>query len=253
MYYIVPDTTYGGKSINEIDTIIKNSSSKYLSSKNLYLNLVSSNGDGLLYELDDSNFNLDPKNIGDIMLKFLDIIFNESKVYLAQYNASLDFFEKDPPKDFMVLQEELLFENMTLEEKKQKLNFYIQEIGTTNKDVIIIDAYLFSKKSNNEYKELLRYLLNTLGFSKLIIVTNKKDFDEAMFNEIKSELDGDVLTYFSNEYHDRFWISDYKYGFTTGTSLNGIGNKKCRIDFLKSDEVLELVNDIKKSFNLNSI
>lgn len=49
MYYIVPKNTF--KKEEEIKKIINDYSNKYLLQKNLYLNEVISNENGLLYEL----------------------------------------------------------------------------------------------------------------------------------------------------------------------------------------------------------
>lgn len=255
MFYIIPKETYGKKDVDDVNALLQNYCKKYLHSKKLELNLVSVNDSGLLYELDYSKFNREDEYIGDIMLKFLNLILKDGNLYLAQYNATLEIFENGLPKNHIILQEEILFQNMTLEEKKKKIDDYISKINVSNKDIIvIIDQYLFSKNSNDEYVNYLIDSLNNLNFSKLIIITNNKSFDESIFENVKSQLYSENISiYFSDNYHDRFWISDCGKGFTIGTSLNGVGKKISRISFLEDDEVIELLDNINKYFNFQDV
>ncbi|WP_346888167.1 hypothetical protein [Clostridium sp. UBA1056] len=244
MYYIVPENTFKTENEDKIKKIINNYSNKYLAEKKLYLNIVLSNENGLLYELKYNNFTSKDENIGDIMIRFSNLLINDYNVYLALYCGTLEFFKEGVAKNYVLLTEEILFENMTLDEKKKKLDYYIKKIGTQDKELLIIDGYLFAKNSNEDYKKLLRYLLEEASFSKLNVITKQSNFDEQTYDSIVDELK-DSKVYFSDGYHDRFWIADYKKGFATGSSLNGIGKKVCRIDFLEDDEVKAIVNDIK--------
>lgn len=255
MFYIIPKETYGKMSVDDIDIALQNYCKKYLHSKKLELNLVSVNNNGLLYELDYSKFDRKDEHIGDIMFEFLNLILKDDNIYLAQYNATLEIFENGIPENYIILQEELLFQNMTLEEKKKKIDDYISKINLSNEDIIvIIDPYLFPKNSTDEYVDYLIDSLNRLNFSKLIIITNNKSFDVSTFENVKSQLYSENISiYFSDNYHDRFWISDCGKGFTIGTSLNGVGKKISRISFLEDDEVIELLDNINKSFNLQDI
>lgn len=178
------------------------------------------------------------------MTRFSNLLICECNVYLALYCGTLEFFKQGVPKNYVLLTEEVLFENMTLDEKKKKLDYYIKN-GVKDKKLLIIDGYLFAKGSKKEYIDLLSYLLKESNFSKLNIITKKSNYDEQVYNSVVDGLGKEIQIYFSNNYHDRFWIADCKKGFSTGSSLNGIGGKVCRISFLDNDEVKDIINDVK--------
>lgn len=250
LYYIIPIGTFKNKSVEVIKETLDKYSNKYLSSMNLNLSFVYSNNNGLLYGLDCGDFNSsEEQNVGDIMLRFSDILLKEPNIYFAQYNASKEMFIDGIPENYIVLLEEVLFSNMTLEEKKQKISVYIDKIETKDKKVLIIDPYLLAKNSTDEYKELIKYLFESLQFSKLNIVVDKSKYDSDLFNELVSNISGDVKLYFTNTIHDRYWISESGKGFTTGSSLNGIGKKVCRIDLMTNEEVSDIMDYIRCTFS----
>ena len=50
----------------------------------------------------------------------------------------------------------------------------------------------------------------------------------------------------SNDYHDRMWIADRKKGFSTGASLNGIGNKLSNIGLMSEKDVQENIKILEQ-------
>lgn len=55
-----------------------------------------------------------------------------------------------------------------------------------------------------------------------------------------------VTIKYNNDFHDRFWISDRKKGFYTGTSFNGVGKRIALINLLSPDDVTEIITELTK-------
>lgn len=58
---------------------------------------------------------------------------------------------------------------------------------------------------------------------------------------------GDVEVLFTSEFHDRFWISNRKKGFYTGTSLNGVGKRISLINTISEEDVRQIVEELVKN------
>ncbi|MCC0782871.1 hypothetical protein IR152_07190 [Clostridioides sp. ES-S-0108-01] len=108
MFYIIPKDTYKDKTVEEINNIVKEYCIKYLHCRNLDLSLVSSNENGILYELSDKDFT-DYDNLVYIMYEFYNrLLTSKFNIYIALYLDDIDLFEKGIPENYVVLQEELL-------------------------------------------------------------------------------------------------------------------------------------------------
>lgn len=109
------------------------------------------------------------------------------------------------------------------------------DIDSKGKTVVITDPYLFQQQ-DDDYKKLLIKALKRLNATK-IIYCNQQHPNRILFTEIRSSLCNCSLDYKKLERcHDRFWYCvETRRGFSTGTSLNGIGKKICSVDML-SDE-----------------
>lgn len=116
--------------------------------------------------------------------------------------------------------EDVLWKNMTNEEKVNKFLKNLIEIGSKDKELIIVDPYIFSNQQD-EYCEMLAYILNNSRALKIIIVTDENNFKERSASKVLDKINIDMDTKFSNDFHDRFWITNRKKGFYTGTSLTG--------------------------------
>ena len=60
-----------------------------------------------------------------------------------------------------------------------------------------------------------------------------------MVQQVKAGLA--VTVRYTNTFHDRFWIADQTKGVFCGTSLNGIGIRYSLADYLKEEDVQEIV------------
>ncbi|MDI4649582.1 hypothetical protein [Cohnella hashimotonis] len=146
------------------------------------------------------------------------------------------------------LLEEVLWKFMTEDEKKHKILEYVSRIDAVGNTLFIIDVYFFPKEGryDRQYFELINYVLSNSN-AKTVKTVTYSSYNEALYSELKSNLTSlgialSVAT--TDDFHDRFWISsEAKKGFILGTSLNGLGKKICLIDFLKEDDVIELLDN----------
>lgn len=135
---------------------------------------------------------------------------------------------------------------------------YVNEIlisANANQELIIVDPYLFKHNSHCSSADLQNRITNILRsstnkISKIICVTDNANYEVAIKNAVESSLQSinSTLTIdvkFSTDYHDRFWIANRKKGFVMGTSINGLGNKMCLIDFIDALDVNDVVNALK--------
>ena len=133
----------------------------------------------------------------------------------------------------------------------QALFNYLDKIITTT-NLIITDAYIFSSDSQ-DYEKLLmeifkRYIAKLSNIVFIIRKDHKINFRQKIFSNIQSinpSISLDIVI--SEEFHDRYWISNYNgKGVVIGTSLNGIGKKYCLIDYINKSDVRALMKDISK-------
>lgn len=168
------------------------------------------------------------------------------------------------------LAEEILWKNMTDDEKAGKFNEYLAKIEVRGKELIIIDPYLFNDDSD-DYCNLITKIFKMSHCQKITVITDMRagHYKGGSFTKIESELN--TAPYFvsnemllehkdetsstpipievkdSNEFHDRFWIADRKKGFNVGTSFNGIGKKISSINFTFDEDVADIINELQRS------
>jgi len=119
--------------------------------------------------------------------------------------------------------------------------------------LIVIDAYIFPKGAkSDEYLSLLVAVVEPFldGLNSIKFVT-KSNYSRPLAKKVEkalkdrnSDVDFSVTT--SNHYHDRFWICDERKGLFVGTSLNGIGKRYALVDFMREEDVLEIIESLKQ-------
>lgn len=198
----------------------------------------------LYYILNKDHYSGKLEEIGDIMEDFNTSLFESTGLSLNLYQGPTE--EKlqsyyPGNKDIQVLTEEVLWRNLTDEQKTKKILEYIDQISDDNRaELLIVDPYLFKKPKDGEYDALIE-ILQSCDYTKIIAVVGKDKVDIDYQKDI-SDLLGERLTIkYTDEIHDRFWISNRKNGFLTGTSLNGIGKKYCVIQRLELEDVDSIV------------
>ena len=156
---------------------------------------------------------------------------NESERLLNQYMQQ---------NGLSYITEEVLQKGLNNAEKANTFSEFFSEIFSVGKELIIIDPYLF-KDDSDEYCDLLADLLNKAAAHSIIVITNQKNYKQSSYNKTSGKVNNTIEIKYSNDFHDRFWISDRKKGFSTGTSLNGIGNKISSINLLPENDVTEII------------
>ncbi len=135
---------------------------------------------------------------------------------------------------------------------------YLDKVGIDN-ELIIIDPYFYAPRPKNpDYILLLTTVLSKYlpTISDLIIVTlpdtpTRTLIDPTIKNDIQNSLKTvnhalTITSVTSNNYHDRFWISNQRTnGILVGSSLNSLGNKYALVDRLNITDVKEIVTSLK--------
>lgn len=139
--------------------------------------------------------------------------------------------------------EEVLWKNMTDDEKSQKFSKYLLKIGSEGNELIIVDPYIFSSEQD-DYCDMLASILEHSKSREIIVVTDKNNCKQLSVNKVSNKINIVLNIKYSNCFHDRFWIADRKEGFFTGTSFNGIGKKISLISGLEKDDVKEIIDEL---------
>lgn len=180
---------------------------------------------------------LDNKSLNDIGIKiefYKRSLNNEIEAKLQKY------LQKN---NLEYITEEVLWKNMTDDEKAKKFSQYLLEIDSEGNELIIVDPYFFSSEES-DYCDLLASILNQSKARKIIVVTDKHNCKQASANKISNKMNKVLEVKYSNCFHDRFWIANRKKGFYTGTSFNGIGKKISLINTLPQDDVKDIIDEL---------
>lgn len=180
---------------------------------------------------------LDNKSLNDIGIKIefcKRSLNNENEAKLQKY------LQKN---NLEYITEEVLWKNMTDDEKAKKFSQYLLEIDSEGNELIIVDPYFFSSEES-DYCDLLVSILNQSKARKIIVVTDKHNCKQASVNKIFNKMNIVLEVKYSNCFHDRFWIANRKKGFYTGTSFNGIGKKISLINTLPQEDVKDIIDEL---------
>ena len=145
--------------------------------------------------------------------------------------------------NFEYVTEEVLWKNMTVNEKVNKFSGNLSKIGSKNVELIIVDPYIFSSEQD-EYCEILASVLNSSEAKRIIIVTDKRNYKEESSLKVSAKINIAMDIKYSVDFHDRFWIANREKGFYTGTSFNGIGKKLSLINILTDNDVKDIIDEL---------
>ncbi|TGV01234.1 hypothetical protein [Flavivirga rizhaonensis] len=131
------------------------------------------------------------------------------------------------------------------------LQNFLDNVITAN-SLVIVDSYIFPKNYDDEYSDLLVDILKKYipKLNSLMFIT-KNNFHRPLqldiFNKIKELKNHIVLDLRHSElFHDRFWLSDKSnQGIFMGTSLNGLGKKFTLIDYINSEDVSLIFQELQ--------
>lgn len=141
--------------------------------------------------------------------------------------------------------EDVLWKEMTDEQKVVKFSMYFEKISSEDKELIIIDPYFF-KDDRDEYCNILTSVIKNSKAQSVIIVTEQKNYKQLSYDKIFGNFNVPVTVEYNRDFHDRFWIADRKKGFYTGTSFNGIGKRISLINLLSTNDVTEIIEELRQ-------
>lgn len=207
---------------------------------------------------------LRPKNevadFNDIFVK----ISNENDINLKDFDVALVnsvvYSYKDEIADHILkhglsslIESELILEHLVVKGESINniigvLHLYLDKVGIDN-ELIIADPYFFATTRDANYattvQQVISKYLTTVDTLRIITLPNKVDttLKTSIENALKtSKPTLSIIHNTSNNYHDRFWISNNREkGIITGTSLNGLGNKYALIDRLNITDVRSII------------
>lgn len=117
--------------------------------------------------------------------------------------------------------------------------------------LIIIDSYIFPETYDSDYPDLLIDILKKYAsqLAQLTFIT-KPQFNQPLqaeiFKRIKNLNENINLDLkHTNLFHDRFWLSSSESkGAFIGTSLNGLGKKFTLIDYIDSEDIKQIFQEL---------
>jgi hypothetical protein len=133
----------------------------------------------------------------------------------------------------------------------------MKRVGITS-EIIIVDPYMFANnKRDSNYRTKYTNIINQVfsamltNVNNLVIICSKRNRDmsikwmfESTISSIKPGIN--ISVKYSQNWHDRFWISNNRTGgIIVGSSLNSLGNKYFLIDRLKNDDVNEIIAKLR--------
>jgi hypothetical protein len=210
----------------------------------------------LLYVLNTESSRVSEDQIGHILSQFVRKLYQETGLQLASvaytHEQAIEALFKSGMFVGEVLLEEVLWKNMNLQEKKDTLSRYLNEIEVANSELIVVDNYFFPQRFDDDYLDFITSIL--IGSKvKYITVITYPSYNENLVETFKemlipSAIQLEVRT--SEDFHDRFWISlASKKGFKLGPSLNGVGKKIGTIEHLNKDDLKEISIEVEKIIN----
>jgi Cdc6-like AAA superfamily ATPase len=206
----------------------------------------------IFYILNTDEYKFEEKQIGGIISAFGNSLYNLTGLKLCNYYGEPEQSSKLAP-NINILHEEVLWKNLSFNEKLDTFKKHLSEIDGINYSITIIDPFLFPVNYNNQYVHLITEIFRLNNSNKITIITNQSNFNQELYERIKSNLTQELNIIFNPEFHDRIWLNMEKNkAFFLGSSLNGIGNKICLIDKLNdadSKDIIDYINAALQNSN----
>jgi hypothetical protein len=215
----------------------------------------------IIWKLKPKRENLD---YTDLVVK----LSNEQDINLRDYNVgqvnSVVYSFKDEIVDYILehglsslinsepILEHLVAKGATQNNIVSALHKYLDKVGVDN-ELIIIDPYFFAPTTDTTYPTTIDLTLDKYltQIDTLHIITYPNKVDAILKTTIETNLKTkkpsiNILHKTSNDFHDRFWISNNREkGILTGTSLNGYGKRYSLLDRLNTSDVRDIVNSLQ--------
>lgn len=119
--------------------------------------------------------------------------------------------------------------------------------------LIIVDPYFFVEKDIDGYLEVFGSIFDSVVSSiREITFITKPNFNTVLVAEVRTKLLNvnaqlTVSHKTTDIFHDRFWIVDQDRGMFVGTSINGIGKRYALTDYIRSDDVKEIMQELRRN------
>jgi hypothetical protein len=173
------------------------------------------------------------------------IVAEHGKQYVIENGVSSLFTAQ-------LLEEEILPQASTT--TRQPLFDVIKKFLTQlapSQSVTIVDPYFFAARNVLTYPSIVANVLGPAvnAVSQITFVRDgTKDvpgLSAAVVTALKSLNSSLTISdHTTSDFHDRFWIVDGTRGLVLGTSLNGVGNRVCLLDYLSETDVAAIVQEL---------
>lgn len=123
----------------------------------------------------------------------------------------------------------------------------LKKLGADGKTVVITDSYIFESNGDAAYKQTLCDILRKLKAKKIIFASYRGKGEKAVRNYVEKALDADGcnVEFKKDEIHDRYWICLENGNALLMNSLDGIGKRTSTILQLASDDVQDLISELR--------
>lgn len=163
------------------------------------------------------------------------------KIKNSELNKMLSEYMQS--KNYESVEEQILWKNMTDNEKTDTFSEKLRQIGSDNNELIIVDPYLFST-SDSVYCELLSNIIKKSNSKPVVVITDDRHYTAESFQLVQSNVSASIELKFSSDFHDRFWIVDRINGICSGTSLNGVGKRISLLNEISEEDVKDIVEEL---------
>lgn len=161
--------------------------------------------------------------------------------------AALEILINEFDPEFSVEDRDIIHANQVFKNAMDLLKNYISRISSENGTLYITDPYIFCNQAGNfdlEYSELIIELLLISRSKKIVFLTSKpRNFStiiyENVYNELYKRGIHSILCE-SDEFHDRFWVSENNGAFIFGCSINRVAKKTSLITSLIPSDYEEI-------------
>lgn len=134
------------------------------------------------------------------------------------------------------------------------LSEQLQSLAPSN-SLTIVDPYFFPTNLHNKdgylstVREIIGPIIPKIKSARFI---TRAEYDGALYDAISrifTDLNPqmDISHRTTNDFHDRFWIVDETRGMFVGTSLNGLGKKYALTDFIRNEDTVIIVEELRKA------
>lgn len=123
----------------------------------------------------------------------------------------------------------------------------LKKLEADGKTVVITDSYIFESNGDTTYKQTVCDILLALNAKKIIFASYRGKGEKAVRNHVQQVLNekGCTIEFKKDDIHDRYWICLENGNTLLMNSLDGIGKRTSSILQITSDDVKDLISELK--------